>query len=123
MKLIGKITLGLIGLLVILAAVVAIRTITYKPPSAADLTHVKLAPPVAIDTAKAAEHLSQAIGFQTVSHQDKSEDQPAEWDKLHAWLQATYPAIHAATTREVISDHTLVYTWKGSDPSLSPPSC
>ena len=120
MKLIGKITLGLIGLLVILAAVVAIRTITYKPPSAADLTQVKLAPPVAIDTAKAAEHLSQAIGFQTVSHQDKSEDQPAEWDKLHAWLQATYPAIHAATTREVISDHTLVYTWKGSDPSLSP---
>lgn len=120
MKLIGKITLGLVGLLVVLAAVVAVRTITYKPPAGADLTQVKLAPPIAIDTAKAAEHLAQAIRFQTVSHQDKAQDQPAEWDKLQAWLQTTYPAIHAATTREVIADHTLVYTWKGADPSLAP---
>lgn len=120
MKLIGKIALGLVGLLVVLAAVVAVRTITYKPPAGADLTQVKLAPPIAIDTAKAAEHLAQAIRFQTVSHQDKAQDQPAEWDKLQAWLQTTYPAIHAATTREVIADHTLVYTWKGADPSLAP---
>lgn len=120
MKLIGKFALGLVGLLVVLAAVVAIRTITYKPPAGADLTQVKLAPPIAIDTARAAEHLAQAVRFQTVSHQDKADDQPAEWDKLHVWLQTTYPAIHAATTREVIADHTLVYTWKGADPSLAP---
>ena len=120
MKLIGKFALGLVGVLVVLAAVVAIRTITYKPPVGADLAQVKLAPPITIDTARAAEHLAQAVRFQTVSHQDKADDQPAEWDKLHAWLQTTYPAIHAATTREVIADHTLVYTWTGSDPSLAP---
>jgi carboxypeptidase PM20D1 len=120
MKFIGKIALALVAALVVLAAVVAVRTITYKPPAGSDLTQVKLAPPVAIDAAKAAQHLSQAIGFLTVSHQDKADDQPAEWDRLHAWLQATYPAAHAAITREVISDHTLVYTWKGSDASLAP---
>jgi len=120
MKILGRIALGAIGLLVLLVAVIAVRTMTYKPPVSADLGQVKLAPPIAIDGARAAQHLSQAIGFQTVSHQDKADDQPAEWDKLHAWLQATYPAAHAAMTREVISDHTLVYTWAGSDPALAP---
>jgi carboxypeptidase PM20D1 len=55
-----------------------------------------------------------------VSHQDKADDQPAEWDKLHAWLQATYPAAHAAMTREDVGGQTLVYTWRGSDPALQP---
>ena len=43
MKLIGKLALGLVGLLVALAVIVAVRTITYKAPSSADLTQVKLA--------------------------------------------------------------------------------
>ena len=120
MKLIGKIALGLVGLVLVVAAIVAVRTATFKPPAGADLSKVKLAAPVAIDTTKAAEHLAQAIRFQTISHQDKAENQPAEWDKLHAWLQATYPAAHAAMTREVVAGHTLVYTWTGSDPSLAP---
>lgn len=120
MKLIGKIALGFVGVLVVLAAVVVVRTITYKPSAGADLSQVKLAPPITIDTAKAAEHLAQAIRFQTISHQDQAQDQPAEWDKLQAWLQTTYPAIHAAASREVIANHTLVYTWKGADPSLAP---
>jgi carboxypeptidase PM20D1 len=73
-----------------------------------------------VDANRAAEHLAQAVRFQTVSHQDQADDQPAEWDKLHAWLQATYPAAHKAMTREVIAGHALVYTWKGTDPSLAP---
>ncbi|CAN7551990.1 M20 family peptidase [Phenylobacterium sp. LjRoot164] len=120
MKLIGKIALGLVGLVILLAAIVVIRTLTYKPDAGADLSKVKLAPTVAIDTAKAAEHLSQSIQFQTISHQDKADNQLGEWDKLHAWLQTTYPAAHAAMTREVVAGHTLVYTWAGSDPALAP---
>src|SRR3990167_531675 len=120
MKLIGKVALGALALVALLIVVIAVRTLTYKAPASADLGGVKLAAPVTVDRAKAAQHLSEAIGFQTVSHQDKADDQPGEWDKLHAWLQVTYPAAHAAMTREVISDHTLVYTWPGSDPSLAP---
>jgi carboxypeptidase PM20D1 len=60
------------------------------------------------------------VRFQTVSHQDPAEDQPAEWDKLHAWLQATYPDAHRVMAREVVAGHALVYTWKGTDPSLAP---
>ena len=120
MKLIGRIALGLVAVVVLLAVIVGVRTATFKGPSGADLSKVKLAPAVAIDTSQAAQHLSQAVQFQTVSHQDKAENQYGEWDKLHAWLQTTYPAAHAAMTREIVADHTLVYTWKGSDPSLAP---
>lgn len=120
MKFIGKIALGLVAIVLLLAAIVVVRTVTYKPAAGADLAKVKLAAPVAIDSAKAAEHLSQAIQFQTISHQDPAENQMAEWEKLHAWLQTTYPAAHAAMTREIVGGHTLVYTWKGSDPSLAP---
>jgi carboxypeptidase PM20D1 len=120
MKLIGRIALGLVAVVLLLAVIVGVRTATYKAPAGADLSKVKLAPAVAIDTSQAAQHLSQAVQFQTVSHQDKAENQYGEWDKLHAWLQATYPAAHAAMSREIVADHTLVYTWKGSDPSLAP---
>ena len=120
MKLIGRIALGLVAVVLLLAVIVGVRTATYKAPAGVDLSKVKLAPAVAIDTSQAAQHLSQAVQFQTVSHQDKAENQYGEWDKLHAWLQATYPAAHAAMTREIVADHTLVYTWKGTDPSLPP---
>lgn len=120
MKRLAKIGLGLGGAVVLLVAVVAGRTATFKAPAAADLSTVKLAPAVSVDRASAALHLSQAIQIQTVSHQDKADDQPAQWDRLHAWLQTTYPAAHAAMARDVVDGHTLIYTWKGSDPSLAP---
>ena len=120
MKTLGKILLGLVAVMVVIVAVVAVRTVTYKPPAAADLSGVKLAPAISVDRDVAARHLGEAVRFQTVSHQDKAEDQPAEWDKLHAWLAVTYPAAHAAMVREDVGGHTLIYTWKGSDPALAP---
>lgn len=119
MKIVGRIALALVGIVFVLAAVVGVRTATFKGP-AADAAEIKLAAPVAFDSAAAAQHLSQAIAFRTISNQDQAEDLPAEWDKLHAWLQVTYPAAHAAMRREVLAGHTLVYTWPGSDASLKP---
>ena len=69
-------------------AVVLIRTATFKPPAVADTASVKIAPAVTVDVAAAAQHLSQAVQIQTVSHQDLADDQPAEWTKLHDFLQA-----------------------------------
>jgi carboxypeptidase PM20D1 len=116
----GKVALTAVGAVLVLAGVVAVRTATFKAPAVVDPASVKLAAARPLDVAKAAGHLAEAVRFQTISHQDKAEDQPAEWDKLHAWLQATYPAAHAAMTREVIAEHTLVYTWPGSNPALPP---
>jgi carboxypeptidase PM20D1 len=120
MRMLGRIVLGAVALVAVLVAVVVARTLAYRPPAAVDTAGVRVAPPVTVDVASAARRLSQAVQIQTVSHQDKAEDQPAEWDRLHAFLAAAYPAAHAAMTRETVADHTLVYTWPGSDPSLAP---
>jgi carboxypeptidase PM20D1 len=119
----GKVAKGVLGLLAVLAVlviVVLVRTATYQPPVTVDLAGVKPAPAITFDRARAAEHLSQAIQIPTISHQDPSENQLAEWDRLHAWLRTTYPAAHAAMSREVVAGHALVYTWKGADSSLAP---
>jgi carboxypeptidase PM20D1 len=106
--------------IIIGGAVVAVRTLTYAPPSAVDLAKVALAPAPAIDVDRAAVHLGEAVRFQTVSHQDKADNDMAQWDALHAWLVTTYPNVHRVMTREIIGEHGLLYTWKGSDPSLPP---
>jgi carboxypeptidase PM20D1 len=111
----GLLVIGL--LLLVLVAVVAIRTVTYRPATAVDAS-VELAPSPSLDFERAAQRLSEAVRIRTVSHQVASDNDPAEWDRLHAWLQATYPAAHAAMRRDVVAGHTLVYTWPGSDASL-----
>ncbi len=113
----GVLALAGVGLVVV-AGVVAVRTAAFKPrPEAAG---VALAPAVPIDNAKAALHLGQAVRFQTVTHQDPAEDQPGEWEKLHQWLQATYPAAHRVMSRDIVDGRTLIYAWPGSDASLAP---
>jgi carboxypeptidase PM20D1 len=83
--------------------------------------HVPPAPPRAVDTDRVAEHLAEAIRFPTVSLTDApTEAQRAPFDGLHAWLAATYPHIHHALTLEPAGDASLLYTWRGTDPSLPP---
>jgi carboxypeptidase PM20D1 len=120
MRVIVRLAMGLVLVFVVLAGVVVVRTLTFKGPAAVDTASVKVAPPVTVDLDAAAQHLSQAVQIQTVSHQDSADDQPAEWARLHDFLQSAYPAAHAAMTREIVGRNTLVYTWKGSDPGLAP---
>jgi len=117
---VAKGALGLLAVLAVLAAVVLVRTFTYQPPVAEYLADVAPASSISFDLPRAAEHLSQAVQIQTIRHQDPSLDQLAEWDRLHAWLQATYPTAHAAMSRELVAGQGLVYTWKGVEPSLAP---
>ncbi len=120
MKLIGQIALGAVVIIVALAAIVVVRTLTFKPPAAVDVSSVVLAAAPPIDQAAAARHLSQAVQIRTISNQNKADNQWAEWDRLHAWLATTYPAAHAAMTREILPNKALVYTWTGSDKALKP---
>jgi len=120
MSLTRRVLIILLVVITALVAVVAYRTATYTPPTGDSTSPVELAPAVRIDGAIAAKHLAEAVRFRTVSHQDAKDNDWAEWDRLHAWLAATYPAAHAAMTRELVAGHTLVYTWRGADPSLPP---
>ena len=115
----GPIVKGAGALVVLAAAVVAVRTATFRPAAIADASDVKVAPAPAFDKDAAAQHLAAAVRIQTVSHQDAADNQLAEWDKLHLWLAATYPKAHAAMKRELLGN-SLLYTWPGSDPAAQP---
>lgn len=108
------------GVILAVGGVVALKTATFKAPAGADYSQIRLATPPKIDQAAAAKHLSQAIQFRTISHQNPADNDPEQWKRLHSWLETTYPAAHAAMTREIVLNNSLVYTWQGSDPSLAP---
>jgi carboxypeptidase PM20D1 len=121
MQTLVRIALALLAALVALAGVVGVRTAMYEPPAAATAAEVvELAPVVPIDMGVAARNLSAAIRIRTISHQDPAANDTLEWDRLHSWLQGTYPKAHAAMTRETVAGRTLVYTWPGENPALPP---
>ncbi len=120
MKTFSRLALIVLGILAAMALVVAVRTATFSPPAAVNVATVPLAAGVPVDRARAAQHLSEAIRIRTVSHQDRNENERAEFERFLGWLQATYPAAHAAMSRDLVADLTPIYTWPGSDPTLPP---
>ena len=108
------------GVIALAAIVVTVRTVAFEPRAALDFGSVQLAEAPNVDIARAAQHLAEAIRFRTVSHQDSANNDWREWDRFDAWLETTYPAAHAAMNREIVADHTLVYTWPGADATLDP---
>ncbi len=65
------------------------------------------------------ERLAQALQFPTVSHQNADHDVTA-FKALHRFLEQQFPSAHQSLERELVADLSLLYTWKGSDPSLAP---
>jgi len=116
-----KILMGLGALIVLLVGIVLYRTFSYGGTPVGARVDLPAVPGISADVA--AQHLSEAIRFQTVTlvNGDPRPGQEGPWLDLHAWLEATYPAAHAAMTKEIVPDtYTLLYTWQGSDPSLKP---
>ena len=119
MKLLKRLSLLLLGVVAAIAVVVAVRTATRSPPGAAT-SAVTLAPGVAVDPGRAAAHLSEAVRIRTVSHQDRNDNDRAEFERFLGWLQTTYPAAHQADVARTRCVSTPVYTWPGSDPTQPP---
>ncbi|MBI5497780.1 MAG: M20 family peptidase [Deltaproteobacteria bacterium] len=111
-----RILLAVVAAVLVLLGVMVARTLALE-------SHQLTAPaaePLAFDLAAAAEHLGAAIRLRTVSHQDGVGDDVAAVDALHAHLEASYPLLHAALPREKVAGASLLYVWKGSNPSLPP---
>jgi len=76
-----------------------------------------------VDVQGAAERLSKAVQFPTISNQDRSDFDTEAFDAYHAFLVEAYPNAHKTLKREVLGDprpYSLLYTWEGKDPSLPP---
>ena len=102
--------------LVALLVVMVVRALQLKP----DRSSVPLAGLLTVDADAAAQRLSGAIRFETVSNQDRSLVPVEAFRGLHAYLAEAFPRVHAALTRETVADLSLLYTWPGSDPAAAP---
>lgn len=99
-----------------LATVVAVRTagLTSKQIDAepADL--------LAVDSTAVATKLSRAIQFPTVSYLEAERIDAAAFSAFDDWLREAFPRVHAGLERETIGSASLLFTWRGSEPTLPP---
>lgn len=111
-----KILLALgLGVL-ILAAIILIRTALHQPHDLAPVTPVT----ISLNEQQAVRHLSEAITFRTVSHQREADFQEAEFEGFISWVRQTYPQVHDSLELRRVGGYTLLYRWPGSDPDLPP---
>jgi carboxypeptidase PM20D1 len=114
--------LKLLGSLLLVLIVIVIAR-TYLGPS----NQVKVPPTVleTIDAQKAAQDLSTAIPFQTISWEGGGNDEQKKatqraFDSFHAYLERTFPQVYGQLGHEIVGPNSLLFTWKGSDRSLKP---
>ncbi len=110
-----RVLFGGIGVVVLLAAIVLVRTLNFTPdaPSTAEPVNFD------IDRDTVARHMSEAIKFETVSKQKPSRPNPEPFEGFIGWLESAYPEAHEKMTRTLL-DYTILLEWKGSDPTAQP---
>lgn len=113
---IKRLLLGLLVLLLLLAAVLAANTLR-KGSRQIDVAPIAELP---VDKQAAAAHLSEAVQARTISSRTDPAQNADQFARLQAMLQERYPKAHAVLKREIISDLSLLYTWQGSDPKAKP---
>lgn len=111
-----RLALGLAALVVLLVAVVLVRTFMYTPPGQEDRELVTHTP----DRDVLAQRLSEAMQFRTISRQEPEPGDRQAFDGFIAWFGQTYPEAHAAMDRTLIAEQTILMTWEGKDTSAKP---
>ena len=76
--------------------------------------------PLFVEAQQVANRLAGGLRFATVSSQDASELDAEAFRGFHRYLEESYPRVHRTLARETVNDWSLLYTWRGRDPSLQP---
>ncbi len=66
------------------------------------------------------ERLSRSLQFRTIATGTDGAGNASAFQELHEFLNASFPRVHARLDREVHGGQSLLYRWKGSDPSGEP---
>ena len=117
-----KSLLKLLALLVIVLLVVVVgRTFLLPSKQMGKLPYT----PEALDSQQASRNLAGAIASPTISWEGGGTDPQRKATQeafagLHAYLEKTFPQVYAKLEHETIGENNLLFTWKGSDPSLKP---
>ena len=112
MKLILKLfLLAVLGL----GGVVVVRAILLVPEE------VALPMPVQVEVPPGAvERFAGSVRFPTISHGDPALFDPAPFEAFEAYVREVFPLVHGTLEVETVGGHSLLYTWAGTDSSLSP---
>jgi carboxypeptidase PM20D1 len=110
-----KLFLAILAALVLLLAVLVVNTYRVAAPS----TEVKRAESIPVFDS-AAGHLSRALRIRTVSFGDTLPIDTAEFVRFRAFMEETYPRLHASLSRRIFGGFSYVFEWKGRDTSLAP---
>lgn len=109
---------GLIGLVVVVAGVVLIRTLqmSYEPSGVNPVERSDF------DTDAAVDRLSRAVQIPTITLQDSTEMDHAAFREFRAFMEEAYPNVHETMECERMGTHgyTLLYRWEGRDTTRSP---
>src|SRR5258705_12247060 len=102
--------------LVLLGATVFYRATRFTSRQMA----VPSAAPLTFDTTAAAARLAGALTYRTISYQDSSRFDGAEFSRFQDYLLKSFPKLHARLKREVTNGYSLLYEWRGTDTTLKP---
>jgi len=108
----------ILGVLAFVTFTVA-RTLLVLPSG--DAVRLQLPETPLAETARIASNLSKAITFKTISHSLDITPDDTAFKGFHAFLEDTYPQVHAVMSREVVSDYSLLYHWPAAQPSNKKP--
>ena len=107
----------ILAVLVAFIAVVAVRTIRFRPKPQPAVTKEE----IAFDQDAAVDSLAQLVRCKTVSYNDHSLEDEGEFQKLISLLPTLYPNVFAACTFRQLPDRALLFRWPGKqagDPAV-----
>src|SRR6266478_2948089 len=111
-----RIFIGIAALLFAIFAIMVARTLMIIAPS-----EQVAAPPIPVDSNAVAQHLAQAVRFQTISYGDgiKENEKTMALQAMHDWMEQTFPYFHEAAGPEKFGE-SLLFTWIGKNPNQPP---
>ncbi len=102
----------ILALVLLFAAVVAVRTIRFTPKPQPEISDEELS----FDRDAAVDALAQLVRCKTVSYNDSSLEDDGEFEKLISLLPTLYPNVFRVCSMDRLPDRALLLRWPGKQP-------
>ena len=101
----------ILGVIVLFLLVLVVRALCFNPKPQNRITP----DPIAFDEKAAVENLQQLVRCKTISYNDKSLEDEAEFQKLIDLLPSLYPKVFEVCSFQQLPDRALLLRWPGKE--------
>lgn len=101
-----------LGFVLVLILILLVRAMLFRPRPQAEVQPFA----VNVDGDRAVAHLAQMIRCRTVSHDEVSLDDEAEFERFRELLKELYPRVHGRCELQRVGRTGLLYRWPGKSP-------